>query len=115
MELPTGVLVVEHIDNPAATCPTESDAFADCAKRLEEERRALVDSLAETLRRRYGSGRVDPHLGSDEVEGQDPRQFALSWTRPGYTLELGTGQEPSGHSEWTVRLMAIRDPESPFL
>ncbi|MBJ6759164.1 hypothetical protein JGU66_00225 [Myxococcaceae bacterium JPH2] len=113
--VPTGVLVIEHIDNPAETCPTDSDAFAACAKRLEHERQALFDSLADPLRRRYGPGRFDPHFGSDEVEGQDPRQFSLSWARPGYTLELGTGQEPSGHAEWTVRLVAIRDPEYPFL
>ncbi|NVJ25107.1 hypothetical protein HUW62_28165 [Myxococcus sp. AM011] len=112
---PTGVLVIEYIDNPAMTCPETPEGFADCAKRLERERHAVFDALVGPLQSRYGPASVDSHFGSDEVEGQDPRQFSLSWKLPNYTLELGTGQEPSGHAEWTVRLVAIRDPEYPFL
>ncbi|AGC43482.1 hypothetical protein MYSTI_02155 [Myxococcus stipitatus DSM 14675] len=113
--VPTGVLVIESIDNAAQTCPEAPEEFADCAKRLEQKRQAVFESLAGPLRRRYGPASVDAHFGSDEAEGQDPRQFSLTWKVPGYTLELGTGQEPSGHAEWTVRLVAIRDLEYPFL
>ncbi|WP_342380069.1 hypothetical protein NVS55_10920 [Myxococcus stipitatus] len=113
--VPTGVLVIESIDNAAQTCPEAPEEFADCAKRLERRRHDVFEALAGPLRSRYGPPSVDAHFGSDEAEGQDPRQFSLSWKRPGYTLELGTGMEPSGHAEWTVRLVAIRDPEYPFL
>jgi hypothetical protein len=112
---PTGVLVIERLDNPATGCPLESDAFSACWDAMMRERRTLFDTLAQDFQRRYGPPLVDPHFGSDEPEGEDPMQVTLRWRRPGYVLELGTGMEPTGHSEWTVRLVAIRDPEYPFL
>lgn len=112
---PTGVLVIERLDNPAVSCPSESKAFSACWDAMMRERRTLFDSLAEDLQRRHGPPLVDSHFGSDEAEGEDPTQFTFRWTRPGYTLELGTGMEPTSHSAWTVRLVAIRDSAYPFL
>lgn len=112
---PTGVLAIERLDHPAMSCPADSEGFTACWEEVRRARRTLFDTLAKQLEQRYGAPSVDPSFGTDASEGQDQDPYTLRWRRPGYTLELGTGLDPSVHSVWTVRLAAIRDLEFPFL